>query len=174
MPVFEGGFAAIEAEFVAVIADDAPPEKRGWKLGEVGSIIADLRIGIEIASSPLRAINDLGPCVVISDFGNNAGLIVGPSIRDWRTRSLDSMRCETYVEGQSVGRGGAFSSSGGFLRSVQFALELGAARGRPLCAGQGVATGQTTGIHDVVAGQEGRVSFGEDGELRCRLRAAQP
>lgn len=173
MPVFDGGFAAIEAEFVAVIGQDAFPGKRTWSREEAAAIIADLCIGIEIASSPLPTINDLGPNVIVSDFGNNAGLLVGPPIRNWRTRPLESMRCETYVDGENVGVGGAFRLTGGFLRSVQFMLEHGAARGRPLAAGQVIATGQTTGIHVVAAGQEGRVSFGEDGELRCRLRKAQ-
>lgn len=172
MPVFEGGFAAIEAEYVAVIGDDAPSGKLHWSAGEAEQMIADLRIGLEVASSPLATINDLGPVVVVSDFGNNAGLIVGPSIADWRTRPLESMHCEAFVDGESVGAGGAFRLTGGFVRSVQFLLELNAARGMPLQKGTLVATGQTTGIHDVSAGQEAVVRFGVDGELGCRFHAA--
>ena len=41
-------------------------------------------IGIEIASSPLVNINDYGPAVVASDFGNNAGLLLGAEIRTGR------------------------------------------------------------------------------------------
>ncbi len=37
-------------------------------------------IGIEIASSPLQNINDYGPAVVASDFGNNAGLLLGAEV----------------------------------------------------------------------------------------------
>jgi len=172
MAVFDGGFAAIEAEFVAVIAEDAPGTKTRWSADEAARMIADLRIGLEIASSPLATINDLGPVVVVSDFGNNAGLIVGPSIRDWRTRPLESMQCDAFVDGACVGKGGAFRLTGGFVRSVQFLLELNAGRGMPLRAGDLIATGQTTGIHDVRVGQRAVVRFGDDGELRCRFRAA--
>lgn len=173
MPVFVGGFAAIEAEYVAVIGHDASPDKFDWTADEAASMIADLRIGLEIASSPLPTINELGPTAVVSDFGNNAGLIVGPSIRDWQTRDLGTMQCRAYVGNDEVGEGGAFNLTGGFVRSVQFLLELAAHRGRPLTRGQFVATGQTTGIHDVVAGQNGRLDFGDDGSLACRLVAAE-
>ena len=174
MPVFAGGFAAIEAEYVAVIAADAPADQRRWSMAQAAAMIADLRIGLEIASSPLATINDLGPPVVVSDFGNNHGLIVGPSIRDWRTRDLETMHCKAFVENAPVGDGGAFRLTGGFVRSVQFLLELAAERGRPLRAGEYVATGQTTGIHDVAPGQSTRLDFGDDGELVCTLTAATP
>jgi len=173
MPIYSGGFAAIEAEFVAVIDRDAPADKLTWSRDEAQAMIADLRIGMEIASSPLATINELGPTVVVSDFGNNNGLVVGPSINNWRSRSLESMHCSTTVNRQLVGTGGAFNLTGGAVRSVQFLLELTARRGRPLRAGDMVATGQTTGIHDVVAGQMGSVDFGGDGSLGVRLFAAK-
>ena len=86
MPIFDGGFAAIEAEFVAVIDSDAPADHWSWTPDEAREMIADLRIGLEVASSPLATINELGPAVVVSDFGNNLGLVVGPTIHDWQSR----------------------------------------------------------------------------------------
>ena len=173
MPMYVGGFAAIEAEFVAVIGSDAPADKLAWSMDEALAMISDLCIGLEIASSPLATINELGPAVVVSDFGNNIGLIVGPSIENWRTRALDSMQCSSSVGGQDVGSGGAFNLTGGFVRSVQFLLELTASRKRPLRAGDVIATGQTTGIHDVTVGQIGRADFSADGNLGVRLVAAE-
>jgi 2-keto-4-pentenoate hydratase len=168
MPVYAGGFAAIEAEFVIVVGGDAPRDKLSWSRDEAADLMADLRIGVEMASSPLKSINDLGPAAIASDFGNNAGLIVGPSIRDWRSRALESMSCEALIENTSVGKGGAFNLTGGPLRSLQFILALAARRGRPLRNGDFIATGQTTGIHDILIGQEARITFGDDGEIRCR------
>lgn len=174
LPVYAGGFAAVEAEYVAVIAQDAPAGKKTWEIDEARGMIADLRIGLEVASSPLAAINDLGPAVTASDFGNNAGLIVGPSIRDWPTRELDTMTCETWVDGRKAGEGGAFTLTGGPIRSVQFILELTAARGLPLRAGDLIATGQTTGIHDIAPGQMAQIRFGKDGALSLRATAYRP
>ena len=174
MPIYVGGFAAVEAEFVAVIGKDAPPDKLTWTLDEANGMIADLRIGLEIASSPLPTINELGPTVVVSDFGNNFGLVVGPTIRDWQSRSLETMRCSTCIDEQVAGDGGAFNLTGGFVRSVQFLLELTARRGLPLRDGDMVATGQTTGIHDISVGQTGTTDFGDDGRLGIRAIAAEP
>lgn len=172
LPVYAGGFAAIEAEFVIVVDADAPPDKLEWSREETARMIRDLCIGVEMASSPLKTINDLGPPVVACGFGNNAGLIVGPSIDGWRGRDLDSMTCEAFVDGKRVGTGGAFNLTGGPIRSLQFMLELAARRSRPLQAGEVIATGQTSGIHDILPGQTGRIDFAGDGTLACRAIAA--
>jgi len=174
MPIFVGGFAAIEAEFVAVIDRDAPADHWSWTPDEAREMIADLRIGLEVASSPLATINELGPAVVVSDFGNNLGLVVGPSIPSWETRALENMRCSARIDDQPVGDGGAFKLTGGIVRSVQFLLELAARRGLPLRAGDMIATGQTTGIHDIAVGQTGITDFGDDGWLGITAVAAKP
>lgn len=174
LPVYAGGFAAIEAEFVIVVDRDASADKVEWSLEEAADMIRELRMGIEMASSPLKPINDLGPPAIVSDFGNNAGLLVGGPIRDWRARKLETMGCEAFIDDQSVGKGGAYKLTGGPLRSLQFILELAASRGRPLKAGDLVATGQTTGIHDIAPGQAARVVFGDDGEVACRAVPAKP
>jgi 2-keto-4-pentenoate hydratase len=157
-----------------VIRGDAPADKLEWSRKEARAMIRELRIGLEVASSPLAAINDLGPAVTASDFGNNAGLIVGPAIRDWDSRDVEALTCAAYVDDELVGEGGAYGLTGGVVRSVQFMLELAASRGRPLKAGDVIATGQTTGIHDVRPGQSVRMPFGDgnDGELACTIVAA--
>ena len=174
MPAFRGGFAAIEAEYVAIIARDAPEGKTSWTTGEAAAMIGDLRIGLEMASSPIAAINELGPTAVVSDFGNNAGLIIGPAIANWRTRELESMRVKAHIDRTLVGQGGAFNLTGGFVRSVQFLLELTAARGIPLKARDAIATGQTSGIHDIRTAQTGALDFGDDGVLGCIVEDATP
>jgi 2-keto-4-pentenoate hydratase len=177
MPVFAEGGAAVEAEFVAVIAKDAPDGKSVWSRDEADAMVQEIRIGLEIASSPLTGINDRGPAVVVSDFGNNLGLIVGPAIPGWKDRDPDSLTCATYIDDELVGEGGAYGLTGGITRSVQFILELAASRGMPLRSGDVIATGQTTGIHDVTLGQAVRMPFGDasrDGQLVCTIVAAEP
>lgn len=176
MPVFAAGGAAVEAEFVAVIKDDAPEDKLEWGRDESEAMIERLHIGLEVASSPLVDINSRGPAVVASEFGNNLGLIVGPAIAGWRERDVKTLTCATYIDGELVGEGGAYGLTGGITRSVQFMLGLAAQRGLPLRAGDVIATGQTTGIHDVLLGQVVRMPFGadgSDGELACTIVAAE-
>jgi 2-keto-4-pentenoate hydratase len=167
-PVFQGGFAAVEAEFLLRLGHDAPAKQREWTREQARKLVAAVHVGVETAGSPLATINDLGPTAIIADFGNNAGLIVGPALRDWRTAPVERWQCETFVDDVAVGRGHAGVPPGGPFESLRFLLELCARRSRPLEAGTWVSTGAITGVHQVVAGQIARVSFGDAGEVHCR------
>ncbi len=174
VPVFHGGFAAVEAEYVFRIGSAAPESKLQWTDDEAAALVAAMYIGIEPASSPLATINELGPAVVVSDFGNNAGLLLGPEITDWRSRLAQGMTCETFIEGHSVGRGGTARLPKGPLGALAFALSRCARRGLPLQAGQYVSTGAATGIHDILPGQSAAIVFDDLGTLNCRAVAASP
>src|SRR3546814_11891516 len=62
-----------------------------------------VHLGIEIASSPLPTINDLGPTVTISDFGNNNGLVIGPAIADWRGADIADWPVSLLINGREAG-----------------------------------------------------------------------
>lgn len=170
-PVFEGGFAAVEAELVIRIASDPPGDKYDWTIDEAAEFVGSLHIGVEVASSPLATLNDLGPGAVISDFGNNWGVIVGPEIRGWR--DLESVPAETFIDGVSVGRGSAAIRDGA-LGALAFTLTKCAQRGRLLQAGDVISTGMITGVHDIRVGQTSRHVFEGHGEVQCRAVLAQP
>lgn len=172
--VIDGGFAAVEAEFVFRLGADAPPNKIEWSEAEASALVDALMIGVELAGSPMAMINEWGPAVVVSDFGNNAGLVLGPTIPDWRTQTEDALLCETFIDDRSVGTGRASSISGGTLAALRFALARCARRGMPLKAGQLVSTGAATGIHDIRAGQSARVEFAGIGTIHCVAVPARP
>jgi len=174
VPIFTGGFAAIEAEFVFQLSKDAPANVAEWTAETARRFVRTMFIGIEIASSPLLNINDYGPAVVASDFGNNAGLLLGAEVADWQARSLESMNCETRIEGTVVGRGNAAAVSGGPLAALAFALRCNARRGRPLRAGEYISTGAATGVHAIAAGQSAEAIFTGLGSLRCRAIPMAP
>lgn len=165
--IFDGGFAAVEAEFILKLGEDQPRGRTHWSVEDASALVAALIVGVEPAGSPLSTINELGPCVVVSDFGNNAGLILGPEVADWRER-LDALTCETWIEGTRVGQGGARTIPNGPLDSLRVLLEICERRGRPLKAGDLVSTGAATGIHDIVIGQSSRIVFDGVGEILCR------
>jgi 2-keto-4-pentenoate hydratase len=173
-PVFAEGFAAVEAEFVVQLAKDAPPDVTEWTAETARRFVKSMYIGIEIASSPLQNINDYGPAVVASDFGNNAGLVLGAEIIDWQARPLDALTCETRIDGTVVGLGSAAAVSGGPLSALAFALRANARRGRPLRAGDFVSTGAVTGVHSIQAGQSAEAIFAGIGRLSCRAVPMTP
>jgi 2-keto-4-pentenoate hydratase len=164
VPVFQGGFAAVEAEFVFRLSQDMPAE------GEINdealaALAGALHIGVEMAGSPLATINELGPRVVVSDFGNNAGLVLGPEIPGWRALAWADMPTRTLIDGAEVGTGSAASIPGGPLAALRFLVENLRRRGHALPAGTLVSTGATTGVHDIRAGSAARVEFGRFGHI---------
>lgn len=161
--VIDGGFAAVEAEYVLELGETAP-DRDDWTAISVEPLVARVFTGVEIAGSPFAGINDHGPAVTASDFGNNAGLILGTEIAGWRDRLL-GLTCTMSVDGAVVGRGGAASIPGGPLDSLAFLLNLLHRRGRRLEAGQLVSTGAATGVHDILAGQRAVADFGDDGRI---------
>lgn len=168
IPVFTGGFAAVEAEYVFRVGTDADPDKTDYSEAEALALVDGLFAGIEMAGSPLATINKLGPTVVASDFGNNFGLILGPQlmrltpdmrIADFQDTALTAFRAVTEINGAVVGEGGLFTMPGGPLKAISWLAGHLAARGRPLTCGQLISSGATTGIHDIVAGQSAVVHF---------------
>lgn len=173
MPVFSNGFAAIEAEFIFVLGQSVPlgteitPELARQVAGK-------LHVGVEIASSPFPGINDLGPICVVTDFGNNFGLIVGPEIEDWLSRGWSDMPASVAINGVQVGSTTAASLPGGPIGALEFSLRLMQARGIALEAGSRISTGAVTGVHQAYAGDKSRVDFGPWGEIELVLTALKP
>lgn len=165
--IFVGGFAAVEAEYMFEIGEDAPAGKTSFSTADVTALVKRMICGVEMAGSPLATINKIGPLCVVSDFGNNNGIIVGPEIPNWRERVLTELTCETFINGKSVGTGMAANVPGGPLESLRFVAEVSAKMGRPLKAGQYITTGAITGIHDVVPGELARIEFKGLGAIQC-------
>ena len=174
MPVFDKGFAAAEAEFLLRIGRQPDPAQTRFTLEEAADMVDAVHIGIEIASSPLRAINELGPVAIVSDFGNNNGLVVGPGIADWQTSGFETWPVSTFIDGVEVGTGKATGFPNGAIGAARFLFELMARRGIALEPGQWISSGAVSGVHDARPGQSIEARFADKMQVRCRLVAAAP
>lgn len=174
MAVFAKGFAAGEAEFLLRIGRTPPAGKRSFTLEEAADLIDAVQVGIEIASSPLGAINALGPVAVVSDFGNNNGLVIGGEIENWRSSGFEEWLVSTLIDGVEIGTGRASSFPSGAIGSARFLFELMARRGIELQPGQWISSGAVTGVHDARPGQTVEARFAEGYTVRCALKAASP
>jgi len=164
---FDGGFAAAEPEYVLQIGQDAAPGKSRWTVDEARNLVGNVFQGVEIAGSPFPAINDFGPAVVVSDFGNNDGLILGAEVDDWRRRPLAEWSSRLYIDGALTGQGSVVDLVGGPFESLRFALEQVARMGGSIRRGDCVSTGAITGVHRVCAGQRIRAEFGTGEPIDC-------
>jgi 2-keto-4-pentenoate hydratase len=168
MPVYAAGFAAAEAEVLLCFGDVGT---RDYDIDSVRECIADVRTGIEIASSPYPEINLHGPAVTASDYGNNKGLILGPSIPGWKDVDLIHMPVEMAIDGETVGAATMEAMLDGPFGSALFLVDTLRARGIAIPPGTWVSAGAITGIHEIRPGQRAEALF--DGKIRvgCSIKS---
>ena len=171
MPVFRDGFAAAEAEFLLRIGVAPDPARRRYSPAQAVALIDAAHVGIEIASSPFPGINQHGPAVTVSDFGNNNGLVVGAALPDWRDQDLTGWPVELYVNGARIGAEMGSAIPGGPFAAAAFLFEHMAARGVRLAAGQWISTGAITGVHPVAVGDTVEARFDGRLSVRCTITA---
>lgn len=169
MPVFGGGFAASEAEYLLRIARLPDSFDRAWTNDEVAAHVGEIRVGIEVASSPFVGINAHGPAVTASDFGNNNGLVIGAPVPEGA--DFEAWPVAVTIDGAGVGTGLARDMLDGPFGAVRFLFELARDRALPLAAGQWVSTGAVTGVHEVRPGALVEARFGDALAARCRIVA---
>ena len=161
VPVFEGGYAAAEAELQLQIR--AIPESKIPELEDAIEAIGTVAIGIEAAGSPYAGINSHGPAVTVSDFGNNAGLVLGPPIARPFDRKVSSL-----LNGKPAGEAVAAEP----FEAACFLFGLAARYGLPLSPGQWISAGAITGAHPVGPGDRFEARFGDGLAVACRFAAA--
>ena len=171
MPVFAGGFAAVEAEFLLHLAP-------GWGAtlpqndADARALIDEVRLGIEVASSPYSRINADGPPVTASDYGNNGGLVIGPALAGWQELDLCAIPVKTEIDGQRVGEATAAAMLDGPYGAVRFIIAHLVQRQLGVGEGLWVSTGAVTGVHQIAPGQAATAQFGGYGGTACRIVAA--
>lgn len=167
MPIFADGFGAAEAEFLLRLGDLPDSFDRAWTNEDVASFVDAVHVGIEVASSPFPGINDHGPAVTVSDFGNNNGLVIGAAVA--QGVDVHDWPITLTIDGEVAGTGTAAGMLDGPFGAVRFLFELAAKRGLPLAKGQWISTGAVTGVHQVAVGAAVEARFGTDFQVRCRI-----
>ena len=168
--VIAGGFAAGEAEFMIRLGEEA---SAGGPLptddDAVLRWIDTVRIGIEIAASPYARVNADGPCVTISDHGNNLALVLGADVPPERWSRLHEIEITSAIDGQAVGQANTGSMLDGPRGAVRFLLGNLGKRGIAPRAGWWISTGAITGVHEMTPGQTFRAEFDGVGTIACRV-----
>lgn len=167
IPVFVGGFGAVEAEYVLELLEDAPAGQLHWSRNRPKRC---LRASTSAWKWPAVRSPPSTNSVRAWWWPTLATTMAWCWARDRRLTARDenSLRAETLIEGEVVGTGGATRLPGGLRAAYAFALSRSALRGRPLRKGDLIATGNATGIHDIEAGQTALVRFAGFGDIACR------
>ena len=174
MAVYEGGFAAIEAEYALELGAAVPPSGKDYSDEELAGLVRAVYGAAEIAGSPMALVNELGAMSVISDFGANAGLAVGPKISGWRSLGPGSLSASVAVDDVTVGEAAPDGIGRDPLQALRFLVGLSASRGIELPEGALISTGALTGVHDVQVDSTARLDFGPFGSFEVRFEPVAP
>ncbi len=174
MAIYEGGFAAIEAEYALELGSAVPPSKKDYSDEELADLVRAVYGVAEVASSPMAVVIELGVTSVVSDFGVNAGLVVGPKISGWRSLGPESLFASVDVDDYTIGEANSEPIDRNALQALRFLISLSASRGIALPEGTLISTGALTGVHHVQVGSTARVSFGSFGSFEVRFEQAAP
>ena len=168
-PVFAQGFAAIEAEFVILLGDVSNLPTSNLTQEDAINAIDKVFMGIEIASSPMKNTHSYGTLSPISDFGNNAGVIVGPEITNWRDIDLSTINVAVKIGGEEVGNANTKPNLDGPLGAITYLIEHLAQRGHKIEPGTYISSGAITGAHQTDTGIASEVTFEGIGTISLEL-----
>lgn len=168
MPIFAAGFGAAEAEYLLRLGDLPASFDREWTNDAVADYVDAVHVGLEIASSPFAGINEHGPAVTISDFGNNNGLVIGAEVP--RGTDFLDWTVTLTIDGEVAGTAPVRNMMDGPYGAVRFLFESARDRGLPLAKGQWASTGAVTGVHEVRVGQKVEARFGDSYLVRCTIK----
>lgn len=173
--VFADGAYALEAEFAVVLGKELSALDHVPDAAAIRDAIASVHAGVEIASSPVPGIVELGPCATTSDIGINAGAVLGPEITTWDwSAAPESQVTRAYIGDTLVGEGSAAAVPGGLVAALDFLVRQLATRGRGLNAGDIVLTGMTNGVHKVKPGSTMVIEFVGTARMEVEVTAMQP
>lgn len=167
--IIRDGYAAAEAEFALLLGPDFPLDTPFATIDQLRPFVAAVHAAVEMAGSPLPTLSSLGPGAVISDFGNNLGLVVGPELKDFFNREPAEWLVETKINEVQAGEGSAERIPGGPLAALLFLANSLVSRGDTLRPGDWVSTGASTGVHPVRVGDEVKVSVNGTPTISLRI-----
>jgi len=159
LPVYAGGFIAIEAELVIETNQDILPGTINTAEG-VEHLVKNVYAGIEIASSPVIDLNSYGPTAIIADIGNQYGLIKGAVIENWQDK-ISNMNTSVSINDELVNEAPTDGILNGPMAAFAFMIDCCAKRGITLPAGSLCSSGAITGVHETLVGAKSTVKFGD-------------
>lgn len=169
--VFEGGFAAYEAELVFVLKDLDKLDQPLETVEETHDFIKAVHLGAEIASSPNLRVNDMGPGSIISDLGNNAGVVLGPEAPLSILDDFSKLEVVLHIDDEEIGHTTPNAGDAGPLGALRFALNHFIAMKGQIDLPENclISSGAITGVHQSHAGTTSTIKFGDMAEYELKM-----
>lgn len=158
MGAFPDGFVAMEAEYIVVLKDISSLD-RDITLDDMSEFVEAMYTGVEIASSPMIKVNANGPTSIVSDFGNNTGMIYGPKVENPFNVDFTKHIVSVTIDGETVGAKPTGYGEEGPFGAVKFLVNHLRAHNIAVEAGTAVSTGAVSGVHETKIGTHSKINF---------------
>jgi len=173
VPVFKDGFAAYEPELVMVLKGLDKLDTSIDTIEEALTYVSDVHIGAEIASSPRADVNARGPGSIISDFGNQGGLVLGPSVGKNVLNQFSTLRVILDIDRERIGDAHPKEGEGGPLGALRFLLNHLRDYGHnyDLTGSVYFTSGAITGVHESHVGTSCDINYEGLGAFQLNMTA---
>jgi 2-keto-4-pentenoate hydratase len=165
------GRLGIECEIAVQLGTDLPAAKAPYRRDDVADAIATVMAAFELVDDRKADYAQLAALVLtlIADNAWNAGIVLGPPVRDWRTIDLAAARGVLVINGAAVGEGRGCDVMGHPLEALVWLVNMLATRGKSLTQGMIVMTGSIVTTKFVHPGDAATLSVDGHGEVRLSV-----
>ncbi len=174
--VYEGGFAAYEAEIVMEISGWRDMSQPITDTSDALKYVRAAYLGAEISSSPMPMVNALGPGSIISDFGNSTNILLSQVIeKEWLTH-LSDLYVKLYIDDKLIGDASPKEGETGPVGALMFLLNhlLTARDEIELPDTLFISTGAITGVHETTHSTQCLIKYEPLGELKIHMVPKAP
>jgi 2-keto-4-pentenoate hydratase len=142
----------VECELAVRLGTDLPPEQAPFTRAMVAAAVAECMAGIEVVDDRYADWRALDTPTLIADDFFHAGVVLGPTVADWRRLDLARIGGRLLINGTEVGRGWGGDVLGHPFDALIWLANHLARFGQGLHAGQIVMTGSIVATHWVKPG----------------------
>jgi len=160
----------VEAEIAVSLAGDLTLAGTKWTRDSVAAAVGACMASIEIVDARYADYRKLDTPTMVADDFFNAGVILGPALRDWRKLDLAAVSGRMVLNGKEAGTGTGALIMGHPFEALAFLANRLAGNGRILRAGDVVTLGSIVETKWLSAGDVVEVTM--DGIGRCGVTFA--
>ena len=159
----------IEIEISFHIAQDIAAREAPVGRDEALSVVGDAFVGMEVVDTRLANFREADPEWLLADNQMNHALVVGDSVKDWRTLGWANLRVRLEVDGQTI-----VDQTGGLgavdpVRPLAWMIDHAVRRRGGISRGQAITTGSWTGLRYFPPGTRARGDFVGLGVVEARF-----
>lgn len=162
-------YLVIETEFAYRLGKDLPARAQGYARGEIVEAIDALIPAFELINCRLSALPLDNAPAAIADCGLNGGMVLGPTITDWRGIDVPNHKVRLLVDGALKGEGMGSLALGDPRNVLDWVVNKLSKAGVGLEKGQIFSTGTCTGVVTLQKGQTAVGDFGTLGRIEMQF-----